>query len=62
MPAATASSTMYWITGLSTRGSISLGMLFVFGNSLVPRPAAGMTAFLTFMLRSFPVLCGRGYF
>ena len=31
MPAATASSTMYWMAGLSTMGSISLGMAFVAG-------------------------------
>ena len=43
-PAATASSTTYWIAGLSTTGSISLGVAFVAGRNLVPRPAAGMTA------------------
>src|SRR3954471_17475947 len=46
-PAATASSTTYWIDGLSTTGSISLGWLFVAGRKRVPSPAAGMTAFLT---------------
>ncbi len=46
-PAATASSTTYWIDGLSTTGSISFGWLFVAGRNRVPRPAAGMTAFLT---------------
>src|SRR5690348_11363778 len=43
-PAATASSTTYWIAGLSTTGSISLGVAFVAGRNRVPRPAAGMTA------------------
>ena len=43
-PARTASSTTYWIAGLSTIGSISLGVAFVAGRNLVPRPAAGMTA------------------
>src|SRR3954468_11687739 len=46
-PAATASSTTYWIAGLSTTGSISFGVAFVAGRNLVPRPAAGMTAFVT---------------
>src|SRR6266496_5285140 len=47
MPAATASSTAYWMTGLSTRGSISLGCAFVAGRKRVPQPAAGKTAFRT---------------
>src|SRR5690606_14350689 len=45
-PAATASSTTYWIAGLSTTGSIPLGVAFVAGRNRVPRPAAGMTALL----------------
>src|SRR3954470_11549241 len=49
IPAATASSTAYWITGLSTSGSISLGCAFVAGRNLVPQPAAGKTAFRTRM-------------
>ena len=49
MPAATASSTTYWIPGLSTRGIISLGVAFVAGRKRVPRPAAGMTALRTRM-------------
>src|SRR5687767_612962 len=47
MPAATASSTTYWIAGLSTTGSISFGWAFVAGRNRVPRPAAGMTALVT---------------
>src|ERR1039457_6354025 len=46
-PAATASSTTYWIAGLSTIGSISLGVAFVAGRNRVPRPAAGTTALVT---------------
>src|ERR1039457_7681122 len=46
-PAATASSTTYWIAGLSTTGSISLGVAFVAGRKRDPRPAAGTTAFVT---------------
>ena len=46
-PAATASSTTYWMAGLSTTGSISLGVALVAGRNLVPRPAAGMTALVT---------------
>ncbi len=47
MPAATASSTTYWMAGLSTTGSISLGWALVAGRKRVPRPAAGMTALVT---------------
>src|SRR5579884_3943991 len=46
-PAATASSTTYWIAGTSTTGSISLGIALVAGRNLVPRPAAGITALRT---------------
>src|SRR5690242_15813868 len=46
-PARTASSTTYWMAGLSTIGSISLGWLLVAGRKRVPRPAAGSTAFVT---------------
>src|SRR5215218_6965022 len=48
IPEATASSTTYWIVGLSTMGSISLGWALVAGRNRVPSPAAGMTAFATF--------------
>src|SRR6267154_725510 len=47
MPLAIASSTPYWIVGLSTRGSISLGCALVTGRKRVPRPAAGKIAFRT---------------
>ena len=46
-PAATASSTTYWIDGLSTTGSISFGWLLVAGRNRVPSPAAGITAFFS---------------
>src|SRR5215831_2344493 len=46
-PEATASSTTYWIIGLSTRGSISFGCAFVAGKNRVPRPAAGKMALRT---------------
>src|SRR4051795_12978044 len=46
-PARTASSTTYWIAGLSTTGSISFGVDFVAGRKRVPSPAAGMTALVT---------------
>ena len=48
-PARTASSTTYWMAGLSTTGSISLGVALVAGRKRVPRPAAGTTAFVTFV-------------
>ena len=35
---------MYWSTGRSTTGSISLGMARVAGSSRVPSPATGTTA------------------
>src|SRR5713226_7876937 len=47
MPLAIASSTPYWIVGLSTSGSISLGWALVTGRNRVPSPAAGKIAFLT---------------
>ena len=47
MPARTASSTTYWMAGLSTTGSISLGWALVAGRKRVPSPAAGMTALVT---------------
>ena len=47
IPAATASSTTYWMAGRSTIGSISLGIDLVAGRNRVPRPAAGMTALRT---------------
>src|SRR6185436_20469444 len=49
-PARTASSTTYWIAGLSRSGSISLGWALVAGRNRVPSPAAGMTAFRTFVI------------
>src|SRR4030088_1358361 len=55
IPEATASSTPYWMIGLSTRGSISLGWALVAGRKRVPTPAAGMTAFATRLVTA-PVL------
>src|SRR5579872_5528864 len=43
-----ASSTPYWMRGLSTSGSISLGWALVAGRNRVPSPAAGKTALRTF--------------
>src|SRR5579863_1019387 len=43
-PAASASSTAYWISGLSTTGNISFGLALVAGRKRVPRPATGNTA------------------
>ena len=48
-PAATASSTPYWMRGLSTRQSISLGVALVAGRKRVPMPAAGKTALRIFI-------------
>src|SRR5438034_6171137 len=49
-PARTASSTTYWMAGLSTTGSISLGWALDAGRNRVPSPAAGMTALRIFTL------------
>ena len=46
-PGVTASSTTYWMAGLSTTGNISLGVALVAGRNRVPRPAAGTTALVT---------------
>src|SRR6478672_12373389 len=55
-PDATASSTPYWMIGLSTSGSISLGCALVAGRKRVPNPAAGNTALQTFISRTrFPI-------
>jgi hypothetical protein len=45
IPAAAASSTAYWMSGLSTIGSISFGLALVTGRKRLPRPATGKTAF-----------------
>ena len=47
MPAAAASSTAYWMSGLSTIGIISLGLALVTGRNRLPNPATGKTAFLS---------------
>src|SRR5437868_2515795 len=44
MPASRASSTPYWMTGLSTTGNISFGTALVAGRNRVPIPATGKTA------------------
>jgi hypothetical protein len=54
IPLRIASSTAYWIIGLSTIGSISFGDAFVAGKKRVPSPAAGNIAFL--ILRSKSIL------
>src|SRR5574341_2016328 len=58
-PEATASSTTYWMVGLSTRGSISFGWALVAGRNRVPSPAAGNTPFRTFM-RALPSPAAAG--
>ena len=47
MPASMASSTAYWMSGLSTMHSISLGLALVAGKNRVPKPATGKTALRT---------------
>src|SRR5258708_9648422 len=47
IPAAAASSTAYWLRGLSTTGNISLGIALVAGRNRVPMPATGKTALRT---------------
>src|SRR6266404_4831768 len=48
IPAAAASSTAYWMSGLSTTGIISFGLALVTGRNRLPKPATGNTAFLSF--------------
>src|SRR5205809_967828 len=50
MPAAAASSTAYWMSGLSTTGIISLGLALVTGRKRLPTPATGNTAFLSLVI------------
>src|SRR3954469_14378207 len=52
MPASSASSTAYWMSGRSTTVSISLGIALVAGRKRVPRPATGKTALRTFCIMS----------
>src|SRR3954469_16986569 len=59
-PARTASSTTYWIAGLSTTGSISFGVALVAGRKRVPSPGAGITAFVTGALMSATLMRGEG--
>src|SRR5512133_519474 len=59
-PAATASSTMYWIVGMSTIGRSSLGTALVAGRNRVPRPAAGITAFRIFVVAMAGTLAKGG--
>jgi hypothetical protein len=44
----------YWISGLSTMGSISLGLALVAGRKRVPMPAAGKMAFVTLFIFKYP--------
>src|SRR5690606_10165300 len=57
IPAARASSTTYWMTGLSTTVTISLGITLLAGKNRVPRPATGRTALVTFTVT--PVISQR---
>src|SRR4051794_20493647 len=50
IPASSASSTAYWMSGRSTTVSISLGIALVAGRKRVPRPATGKTALRTFFI------------
>ena len=47
IPAARASSIVYWMSGLSTSGRIYFGTDLVAGRNLVPNPATGSTALVT---------------
>jgi len=53
-PAAAASSTTYWIVGRSRTGNISFGIALAAGSMRVPKPAAGIKAFVIIQ-----VLVGR---
>src|SRR6202012_5207288 len=58
MPASRASSTAYWMTGLSTTGSISLGTALVAGKNRVPMPATGNKALRTVLTLGMVVFRG----
>src|SRR6202051_3699600 len=61
MPAPLASSMAYWISGLSTTGSISLGLALVTGRKRVPSPATGNTALVPLAIAiEILVACRRG--
>src|SRR5258708_3844306 len=62
MPAARASSTAYWISGLSTKGSISFGSAFVAGRNRVPRPPTGKIALRTWRAISLDLQKNNGDF
>jgi seryl-tRNA synthetase len=57
---ATASSTPYWMIGLSTRGSISFGCALVAGRNRVPRPRAGKDDFATRLISRRHSTLGAG--
>jgi len=59
MPEARHSSTPYWMMGLSTSGSISLGTTLVAGRKRVPNPPAGKTALRTRLLMG--AVLGSGF-
>src|SRR6185312_12960410 len=59
MPESSASSTPYWIMGLSTSGSISLGCALVAGRKRVPSPAAGNTALRTLRMMAGGIVDDR---
>src|SRR6185312_4528290 len=61
IPAATASSTAYWMSGLSTIGSISFGEALVAGRKRVPSPATGNTAFVIFIMGWEAGLCAEHF-
>ena len=56
IPALAASSTAYCMRGLSTIGSISLGIDLVAGRNLVPNPPTGNIAFLIFIHKSYDLV------
>jgi len=51
-PEAIPSSTTMCNAGLSSKGTNSLGTALVYGRKRVPRPAAGMTACVIFIIVS----------
>src|SRR6476469_9900921 len=59
MPAPTHSSTISWMLGVSTIGSISFGIALVAGKNRVPSPATGKTALRTFFVMEFAFYARR---
>ena len=62
MPASTASSTAYWISGFDRTGKRALGTVRVTGKNRVPKPATGITAFVMCLFCEVIFNFSQGYY